>query len=565
MKHFSSCFGRLILAALLLASLESQGQAPNWRWAVQSVNGFNTAAVVTATAVDAAGDIYVTGTIQGAVAFGSTTLTTGAANAFVAKLDAGGNWLWAVQPTSGLSNFGRSIAIGANGTVYVGGTFQNTVGFGTISLASRGAEDVFVARLSATTGQWLGAARAGGPGIDSCNGLVVLGTDVYVTGAYTTAVAFDNLTTLSSIPDNGAGFVAKLNSDNRWLWATNASGMSAAGLTVSATTGGLYLGGTFSASRPIAFGPVTLSNALGSIVVAHMSPATGQFLGAAQAGGNVSDECQGLATDSQGRVLVTGNFGRSGFGSGTTASFDAITLGAPATTSANQHGDAYVACLDPATLAWQWATAIRCSDEIGAIGLAAGRNGEACVVGYFNGTLGPQALTSTGQGSSFLVRLNATGQILLADRANGTGRTIGYSVAVDNAGEVYLAGGFERTATFGTITLTSAATNNPNPNTIFIAKTGLLLGSRATATAVSLHLFPNPAQGTATLLVPAGFPASGRSIILYNGLGQVVRQPTMPVTNPTRVELDLTGLASGSYSVQLRAGQEAVIKRLVIE
>jgi len=542
-----------------------QAQAPNWRWAVQSVNGVNTSAAVTGTAVDAAGNIYVTGTMQGTVAFGSTTLTTGGASAFVVKLDAAGNWLWAVQPTSGTSSFGQSIAVGANGTVYVGGTYQGTVAFGPASLASRGSQDVFVARLSAGTGQWQGAARAGGPGVDFCNGLVVLGTDVYVTGSYTSGVAFDNLTTLSSIPDNGAGFVAKLNSDNRWIWATNASGVGAAGLAASATTGDLYLGGTFSTSRPIAFGPTTLSNALGSIVVARMNPATGQFLGAAQAGGNINDICKGLAMDSQGRVLVTGNFGRTGFGPGTTASFDAITLGAPTNNSASYNGDAYVACLDPATLAWQWATAVRCSGEIGSVGLAGGRNGEACVIGYFNGTLGPQALTSTGQGSSFLVRLNANGQILLADRANGTGRTIGYSVAVDNAGEVYLAGGFERTATFGTTTLNSTVTNNPNPNTVFIAKTGLLLGSRAAATAVPLDLFPNPAHNEVTLLVPVSFPASGRSLTLYNSLGQVVRQQTIPLMTPTRVELDLTGLASGIYSVQLRAGQEAIIKHLVIE
>lgn len=507
------------------------------------------------------GNVYVTGSFLGTVVFGATTLTGTTTNAFVAKLDAAGQWQWVVQPSSSTSNNGQQIAVDASGNVYVAGTYRDVVSFGATSLASRGDADVFVARLSASTGQWLGAARAGGPSGDSCNGLVVVGTDAYVAGVYGTAVAFDNLITLSSNPDNSSTFIAKL-SGTQWQWATNVGNlsMSVHGLARSSATGKLYVSGRFLNTRSTAFGSTTLVPAAGRIIVSQVDAVTGQVLGAAQGGSGPNDNCGAIATDSQGRLVVLGNFGLNGYA----GNFGSYSL--PAAASASSTGDVYVACLDPAALTWQWATAVRCTDQIYPSNLVGGRNGEVCAVGGFEGTLAPVTMTSVGQ-SCFLARLDAAGQPLLVDRTTGTGNTVGISVAVDNAGEVYLGGAFARTVTLGTTTLSSANTANLSPNTVFIAKTGLLLGTRSSTVATTgLELYPNPARSSTTLFIPKGLLREPVSVTVCNALGGVVQRTTLPAGRAdAELALDLANLPAGLYLVQLATAQGPLVKRLVVE
>jgi hypothetical protein len=65
-------------------------------------------------AVDSAGNVFVVGNYRGSVAFGSTVLTMPAGNnqdAFVAKLDANGNALWA---KNGLTTAGSTLVSGVS-------------------------------------------------------------------------------------------------------------------------------------------------------------------------------------------------------------------------------------------------------------------------------------------------------------------------------------------------------------------------------------------------------------------------------------------------------------------
>ena len=68
---------------LLLAAPGARAQAPIWQTAV-AVNG--AASMVTATAIDASGNVHVAGYFTGTVSFGATTLTSaGDRDVFVAK------------------------------------------------------------------------------------------------------------------------------------------------------------------------------------------------------------------------------------------------------------------------------------------------------------------------------------------------------------------------------------------------------------------------------------------------------------------------------------------------
>ncbi|MCH2046242.1 MAG: SBBP repeat-containing protein, partial [Saprospiraceae bacterium] len=111
-------------------------------------------------AVDAAGNVYTTGSFEDTVDFdpgaGTTNLSAiGGSDIFIQKLDASGNFLWAKSFGGSSSDWGSSIAVDASENVYTTGSFQDTVDFdpgaGTINLISQGSLDIFVHKINQTT------------------------------------------------------------------------------------------------------------------------------------------------------------------------------------------------------------------------------------------------------------------------------------------------------------------------------------------------------------------------------------------------------------------------------
>ena len=93
----------------------------------------------------------------------------------------------------------------------------------------------------------------------------------------------------------------------------------------------------------------------------------------------------------------------------------------------------------------------------------------------------------------------------------------------------------------------------------------VITATRNEALAATVNLYPNPAHLSFTMNVPAGsfHAASAR---LLNTLGQVVqtRQLNLPATggNPT---FDVSHLAAGMYSLELKTSTDLVVKRVVVE
>ncbi|RTQ46548.1 T9SS type A sorting domain-containing protein [Hymenobacter gummosus] len=190
---------------LALGPTTARAQAPAWSDAtIGSSSQLGGTSLVRGIALDAAGNVFVTGTITGQVGFGSTVLTSaGTTDLFIAKYVPGtGTWAWAVRGGGTGGETGNSIAISGN-SVYVTGTTQNNAangngvrfdtGSGTASVAVPGSssgatnDDLIVAKYtdngSSATLSWVQAA--GGTGYDAGIDLAVSGTSVYVTGLIT--------------------------------------------------------------------------------------------------------------------------------------------------------------------------------------------------------------------------------------------------------------------------------------------------------------------------------------------------------------------------------------------
>lgn len=226
-------------------------------------------------------------------------------------------------------------------------------------------------------------------------------------------------------------------------WVTAISGPSSDLITdlTGDAAGNTYVTGLFSSQQSM-FGSIGLTgDGLGDIFVARQN-ANGQYLWATKAGNPSSgnDKGLGVAADAAGNVFITGYFEG-------TAQFGTQTL-----TSAGGY-DVFIAKLDGNSGQFLWA------QQRGGSGFDQGKaitidsSGNVLVSGGFdaasNGLSTPVVFVSkfTNEEGAELWTSTATGAM--------TGNL--FSVAVDGAGDVYAAGGFNGTAEFPTGTLVSTA------------------------------------------------------------------------------------------------------------
>lgn len=107
--------------------------------------------------LDASNCVYTTGAFQGTVDFdpGATvynmTAIAFSSDAFISKLDASGNFTFALQLGGPNGSFARAITVDALSSIYTTGYFNGTVDFdpgpGTYTLSAVVAVDIFVSRL----------------------------------------------------------------------------------------------------------------------------------------------------------------------------------------------------------------------------------------------------------------------------------------------------------------------------------------------------------------------------------------------------------------------------------
>jgi hypothetical protein len=130
--------------------------------AIASAGGASTD-IGTAIAVDAAGNVYVTGNYAGTANFGGISRTSAGNNdVFVAKYNSSGTPQWVRSAGGTGTDYGAGIAVDAAGNVYVTGYYQGTASFGGISSTSAGLYDIFVAEYNSSgILQWVQSAGGG--------------------------------------------------------------------------------------------------------------------------------------------------------------------------------------------------------------------------------------------------------------------------------------------------------------------------------------------------------------------------------------------------------------------
>lgn len=280
-------------------------------------------------ALDKNGNIYYGGIFSGTPDFDpgpgifNISSSVNGQSAFVSKLDANGNFLWAIKIDNASV---ASIAVDASGNVYSTGSFEAVADFdpgpGVFNLTEKsyngldgGNRDIFVLKLD-DNGNFVWAKQMGGTSSDEGTDITVdPGGNVVLTGYFQLTADFDPGPGLYNINSSGGRdiFAAKLTSNGNFVWAKSMGGISEDNGRCVRTdrAGNIYLSGYFYGPADFDPGPgifnLTSNPGVTNVYVSKLD-ANGNLIWAKQMGGTGSDYCLSMCLDDFGNIYTTGSF-----------------------------------------------------------------------------------------------------------------------------------------------------------------------------------------------------------------------------------------------------------------
>lgn len=190
-----------------------------------------------AIAIDAAGNMFITGSFRSTVDFdwGVNTYDLSAngtdRDIFLAKYNAAGDLQWAFAVGGTAYDDGTDIALDpVSGAIYLVGSFHTSADFdptgATAILTGNGITDGFLAKYDQGGGiNWV--IQFGSSNFDQCKRVSLdAAGNVYVTGYFDNTIDFDPGVNTNSLTSNGSDdiFLASYNAVGNYLWAVNIGG-----------------------------------------------------------------------------------------------------------------------------------------------------------------------------------------------------------------------------------------------------------------------------------------------------------------------------------------------------
>ncbi len=283
-------------------------------------------------AVNAAGEVFVTGVTQSSAAQGFPVAAGpdlgfhGVADAFVARVSASGTALSYCGYIGGSNGdtFGMGVAVDGSSNAYVTG-FTRATEAGDFpyylgpDLTQNGSYDAFVAKINAADVSLGYCGYIGGSGDDKAYGIALDGAGcVYVTGSTTsTAATFPDKTGPSLVPGGGQdAFVAKVNAAGTDLdycgyigGSGNETGAAIAVTNINGKPTAFITGGTNSSVTdgfPVKYGPFLTYGDNGDAFLARVTTGGSYLVYCGYLGSTGTEDGFGLAVNSQGTVYLCG-------------------------------------------------------------------------------------------------------------------------------------------------------------------------------------------------------------------------------------------------------------------
>ncbi len=272
---------------------------------------------------DATGNVIIGGRFAGVVDFDPSpavyNLTSnGGDDAFVAKLDQDGDFIWAKNFGGIGADWVSRIALDASGNIFFTGAYTGVANFdpgvGTFNLSALGVTDIYIVKLN-NSGDLTWAKSVGGIGNDNGFSLVLDNTaNIYAVMTFSGSGDFDpgagvyNLTSVGALD----AAILKLDANGDFVWAISFGGSGAddARSIVIDKNGDLIVSGKFTGTTdfdPSAGIFEVISAGSADVFVGKYSP-FGNLIWAKGIGGTGLDQTNAVVSDALGNVYVSGFF-----------------------------------------------------------------------------------------------------------------------------------------------------------------------------------------------------------------------------------------------------------------
>ncbi|MBX9678173.1 MAG: SBBP repeat-containing protein [Gemmataceae bacterium] len=409
-----------------------------------------------AIANDSAGNIYVAGQFKDDAQFGALSLTTSGQSAFVAKYNPAGTALWAIKLESSGDDAAHAIAVDGSGNVFVTGSFAGQNFAGDPNLDTAGSSDVFVAKLSASTGSVTWANRYGAGNAEVARGIALDGAgNIYLTGQFFDTTNFGAGNVFLHQNGNNDGFVVRLNPSGalsalRFFGSSTSSDDIGRAIAVSAA-GNVFVAGAFGGTS--SFGSVSATATGGRdgfLWKLSSDLQTSAWVRPFDNGG--VDEIAGLTLDAASNPIVAGTWSGS-IDDNPPQSFARAFVSK--VTDSGSSG------------AISWTTLLGSDGGSVGAGVALDASGNVFATGRFDGGAfpagGSTVLTSVNNHDAFVSALNSSGVVQWSRQLGGAADTRGRAITVDPSGNVATTGQFNGSGDFdpgtGTATLTETGSS----------------------------------------------------------------------------------------------------------
>lgn len=361
---------------------------------------------------------------------------------------------WAKSVGGTHNDFGFSMAVDHQDNMYITGSFNDTVDFdpgpAVANASSFGHLDIFIQKLD-PNGNLIWFRNLGGATDDFSHSIAVddLGF-IYITGSFSGVVDFDPGSGTSNLTSNGFKdiFILKLDQNGDFLWARQiGSTQSDDGLSIDVDSfGNVYTTGSFQGMVDFDPGVGTTNltaNQARDIFIQKLDP-SGNFLWAKHMGDFGTDRGFNIEVDPSGNLYTTGIFaGTIDFDPGNGTS----------NLTSNGNADIFIQKLD-ANGDFIWAKSFGGIYGDFSTSLAIDHNGNIYTTGAFvdlvdfDPGVGITNLNSNGDYDIFIQKLDVDGNFIWVKSMGGIDKEYGYSISVDQMGNIYNSGFFEATVDF---------------------------------------------------------------------------------------------------------------------
>ncbi|HPI11823.1 MAG TPA: SBBP repeat-containing protein [Catalimonadaceae bacterium] len=477
-----------IFCVFLSLILSYPAFSQNFQWA-GSIGGLY-GEESTSIATDSSGNVFTTGVFDGIGDFdpgpGEHLIEAQSVDdLFIQKLDSNGNLVWVI--TLGNFNGGgygsvlpQSIALDKSGNIYTAGYYLGPVDFdpgpGTSVLPCLGNWDAFVIKLN-PDGAFEWVKSINGSRYERVNSIAIdeVGYPC-ITGCFNGTVDLDVGPGVSNSVSAGLFdiFIVKLDPDGNSIWTKQIGGPADdKGFHISTEPkGDIYVSGCF--GKTVDFNPNGsggILNAVDSIshcILKLHSDGRFDWVKKLQIHHHNTDYRCPVVADNKNNLYVTGFFyGSVVFDSGV----DTVTI------TSKGDADVFILKIDSSGQAI-WARSVGGSDGDFSASITLDEEGNIYTTGNFTNTVdfdpGPDVfnLTNAGKADMYCLGLKPNGDLLWARGIGGTWYDGGSAIALDQRGNVYITGHFEKTVDFDPGPRSYLMSTGFSNSSIFVMKLG---------------------------------------------------------------------------------------------